>query len=380
MTHLKFLNSEELKASRICFELGLPRLFYWFLYGIIAMLCAATVYAWLGSIDEVVRAPALLRTTYHSSEIKTEISGKIIEKNYSHSQQVEAGDLLFVLEYSSLEANLGTAEQELLRLQRMRQDARYVHGVLTGNSAAAGSHEAKRRAELIHLESERLKLHMEKANREFEREQGLPTAARVQTRLQDLEMTSQLAESQYRMYTLQEIQKLSDELDSLAGRIEDVRRQIVQYRKHRLAAEVRAPISGWIDEVLRLNEGDLVAAGQPVLRIIPEQADQVSLEIIVPTNDIPRLKEGQTIRMQFPGLSSAEYGYALGRVTSVPRDAKIMNETPVFIVGGELDQNWLENNHGERVWLSAGMQADSRIIVRTRPIWRYVLEKLGFIL
>lgn len=63
---------------------------------------------------------------------------------------------------------------------------------------------------------------------------------------------------------------------------------------------IRAPQNGFVIRALRQGIGEMVKAGEPVVTIMPDHPEKAA-EIYVSPNDVPLLKKGQKVRLQFDG-------------------------------------------------------------------------------
>jgi multidrug resistance efflux pump len=330
---IRFITPKELKKSRAFFELSLPKAFYWFLYGVLALLVAAIIWAWLGSMEIIVKAPAVLRSDRSTSEIVSETTGLLMEKNFTHGERVAQGQLLWALDRTDLDVAISSARSEELRLQRDLENLRAVDALLEGRVYLTTSQEALRQVRLIELEQRRLSLLTAQARREWEQEAALPSNARTAQRLSELEEAYLLAQAHEERYTLEQKQFLNDELLNLDRQLEDLARNQAQLDRQMRATEVRAPLEGVVDEITRLNLGDLLPAGTVILRIFPLDPGELRADILVASNDIAQLEPDMEFRLTFPGYSPSEYGYLRGKVLNVPQDAwRIPGEAPVFPV------------------------------------------------
>jgi len=379
---IRFLTHEELKHSRAFFELTLPRPFTWFLYGVIILLISGFLYAWLGELEVVVRAPVVLRPRQNVSEVKSSLTGMVTEKAFIQGQTSKAGDLLWTLDTRTLSAQREGALGQLRRAESLLADTQIVREALGGlqESLPGENTEAGRKIQLFLKEEHRLSLLADQALRDWDLEKGLPLSSRTPTRIKDLETAAQMSRGQLESFRLSQKQAYSDQEKSLTSEVENLTSQLASLDQQLRGAQVRSPLDGWVEEVKKFNVGDVILAGETLVRIVPESARDLKAELMVASNDIAEIKPGMIFRLIFPKLPPSEFGQLEGTLESVPQDAWLQPDAPpVFQLQGSLSQLWMENNQGLRIDLKAGMTAEARIILKKKAIWRFLLEKLDFL-
>ncbi|MCJ8343820.1 MAG: HlyD family secretion protein, partial [Cetobacterium sp.] len=141
---------------------------------------------------------------------------------------------------------------------------------------------------------------------------------------------------------------------------------------------VKAPVDGKLNVNINLEQGVVLQTGAMVANIIPD-SDTYKVDLMIPTNDIANIKDGEEIKYSFEALPYREYGFLEGKVESISPDSKIDNEKGIaFFVGeGSLNSNSLYSNKGEESFIKSGMMCEARIITRKEKMLYYLLEKIG---
>lgn len=173
---------------------------------------------------------------------------------------------------------------------------------------------------------------------------------------------------------------MNDECEVSERELEAQGKRVAGLRSLIGESETRAPIAGCVEELMKLNSGDHVFAGEEILRIVPEGSGDLKLELRVDAREMAGLRAGMPVSLRFPGLPPSKYGLAEGLIDRVPSDASADGGNVVyFSLDAHLGKSFLESRGGERVLLKAGMSADARIIVKRERILQLILEKLDFI-
>ena len=85
-------------------------------------------------------------------------------------------------------------------------------------------------------------------------------------------------------------------------------------------AELRAPVSGTVQQLAIATIGGVVQPAQAVMVIVPDGATPV-VEANILNKDIGFIREGQTVRVKLEAFPFTDYGIVPGVVESISRDA-----------------------------------------------------------
>lgn len=382
MKDIFFLTPKELKESRSFFELRLPKAFDWFLWGMLALLIAGSLWAAFGQMDVIVRGAALLQPKQNVSEIVSALTGQVTSKRFVNGQKIKRGDILWTLDNREYKVDRSVTLQQLERDRKHLDDLIMVGNVLSYPETVLpeSAKDARRMAEIILTEDRRLELLVKQAQRVLDQQMLLPESSRTRTKVQDLETSLQIAKIEWDSYRKSKIQINYESINSLLGSVEGLERHLAELDQEILSSEVRSPLDGWVEEITKFNVGDTIVAGMTLVRVVPENARDIKTVITVSSDDIAEIREGMEFRLIFPKLPSSEFGQLHGTIDIVPEDAWSINgSSRVFQLEGILSRLWVENSRGLRIDLKSGMSADARIVIKQKPIWRFILEKLDFL-
>lgn len=146
-------------------------------------------------------------------------------------------------------------------------------------------------------------------------------------------------------------------------------------------AELRAPVTGFVNDVRVSTVGGFVNAGDMIMQIVP-QGDKLLVETRVTPKDIAFLKVGDPTVVKVTAYDFSIYGGLKGKVTNISADS-IYDETErqaYYIVTVETDRAFIEAN-GRKLPIMPGMVCDVEIITGSKSILSYlfkpVLKALG---
>jgi HlyD family secretion protein len=92
------------------------------------------------------------------------------------------------------------------------------------------------------------------------------------------------------------------ELRVLEPQITDLRQQLAAYRERRDRMELRAPVSGVVNEVNVATLGEVVPPGKTLVSIVPTAEDMV-IEFRIAVTDIDAIEPGQAARLRFSAFN-----------------------------------------------------------------------------
>lgn len=140
---------------------------------------------------------------------------------------------------------------------------------------------------------------------------------------------------------------------------------------------VRAPMSGIVNRVLISTVGGSVAAGEPIIEIVPVES-VLLIDAAVRPSDIANVRLGQKARIEITAYNSSIFGWLQGEVVAISPDA-IFNEAQkesfytvqVRTVGTMKDAN------GKPLQIGPGMVAMVSLLGEKRSVLSYLLTPIS---
>lgn len=355
------------------------------IHGVFTAICGALIAvsaAWAGwfPIEVVVRVPGVIRPMTNVSAVKNPLAGEIAAKEYQSGSWVESGQVLWRIDTKASELDRVNTRRQLQRLGRQWQELVAFSAALDAGAKAVAPHlsEAVSRTEAYFAHLERLELLAASKRDKWVRESLLPPGFALNQTLADLSDEWRLADLDVVRFRAQEQDAIYAEKRRLLTTIEDLENHLAEVERKLGEAEVRAPISGVVEDARKSNPGDFLVAGEEVVRIVPVPQEGLRLELRVDPRDVAEIRVGQVVRCLFAGLPPSRFGATTSAVTAISPDASLINGQAFFLVEAPLLRGWLEEKSGRRVILKPGMLVDSRIIVGAKTVLASFLEKLEF--
>ncbi len=378
--HLK--SFEDMKQSSVFFLLKPVNSIYVFLVSFCLIIASLLIWAIFAPMDDVVKAEVLLRPSQAISSIKCVANGQILTKNFENDSSVQQGELLFSLDTNVYEKELESYE----KLYLQNSDFLEIYNVLL-NSVQRDSlpdlpktNEAYVKAASYIFEKRYYETELADAKIKFERERDLPAAVYVRQKVEDLQNQYEQKEYAFESWknnqlasVLAKLKDLQTERNSIESKISELNRIIKN-------STIYAPISGRITETKKLNTGDYILAGEEILRIVPQDDISLIADIYVDSMYIARVKNGNPVKIKFPGLPPSRYGIVETEVLIVPPDMTYsLTNNPVFVVEAKIKEPFLISKDGQIANLIPGISAQARIITDRTTAMRMILRKLDFI-
>ncbi len=214
-------------------------------------------------------------------EIGSLIGGRVLEVSVQEGERVKKGEIVVTLEAA------------LLDLQIREQQSR----IAEAKANLAKIEKGPRNEEL-----RRARLDWENADREAKRLQELFAQGVVGRQQYDDAATRAATAKEW----YQELERGSRKEDVMAARaaVEREEGQLAYLQRQREETIVRSPADG-IVESLDLRPGDLVAANQPVAKIL--EADQLWVRVYIPEPQMGLAREGQSVTIKVDSYPSRAF-------------------------------------------------------------------------
>ncbi len=202
--------------------------------------------------------------------------------------------------------------------------------------------------------------------------EGRLSAARqgvARARASVAEAQAQLAEAQFDFR-----QQALNERSEIATRMAVNRETIKGASATVERAELRAPVTGYVNDLQITTIGGFVAPGEQLMQIVPT-GDKLLVEARVTPRDIAFIKEGDPANVKITAYDFAIFGGLKGHVRNISADSVYdeVERQAYYVVMVETDSAFLEKN-GQRLPIMPGMICDVEIITGRKSVLTYLLK------
>ncbi|MBB6479600.1 HlyD family secretion protein [Spirochaeta isovalerica] len=366
------LNIDDMGESRIMLERKPPRLISLFVYFLLLMLLTAFLYSWFSKIEIVVKTHGTIRPFETVSRVRSVRDGKIKTIRYKPGQYIKQGEPLIeidcdyqVQELERIQGRIDELEVKSMHLQNLRKSYEEDRNAFS----RTGEREFYERFFLYSCEKRKLELNRDAAQAKYNARESMAQFV-AKSELEELEYKLRMAELELQSFTGSSFLEVVDEYDLIKTELRSLVSQAEQLEKEISLSTIFAPISGTVNKLAELNDGDYLFSGMDILDIVPETGGRGRVEISISNQDIAGIKTGDAVSYRLPALPKEKYGVLKGNITSIPADMQKTAEG-LFLVEGSFD------NLKEFPELKSGMFVDVRITVRKRRILFHLLDKSG---
>jgi HlyD family secretion protein len=170
---------------------------------------------------------------------------------------------------------------------------------------------------------------------------------------------------------------VADQLRQIDVQLNELRPRMVELRAQIARTEVRAPVSGEVVALTIFTQGGVIQPGQTLMEIVPQDASQVIIAQVSPT-DVDNLQVGLDTEVRFPGLRERSPPIVHGRVTRISADSFTIEETGAtyFRVEIVVPAAELAKLGRSAETLRPGAPVEVQILLRKRTALQYLIEPL----
>ncbi len=155
---------------------------------------------------------------------------------------------------------------------------------------------------------------------------------------------------------LQKVAKIESEIQSadsyrfsLLGETNKIQSKVNQITQRQDAFVIRSPINGRITKVLKNGIGEYVKAQESIVTIVPT-AFQKAVELYIKPFDMPLIKEGKKVRLQFDGWPAIvfsgwpenSFGTFAGKVFAIDNDISENGKYRILVIEDDTEKSWPE--------------------------------------
>lgn len=286
-------------------------------------------------------------------------------------------------------------EQSSLQRQRLRTQLNQYHSQL----AALAKDEEQKRAELVSIDKQVAKLdatipliserasslqnlveksmapRMQWLEAEEDRvEQVRERDIQISNRRNAIAAIAAIRERQQAFRAEFEQQRLS-ELNEIENRIQSLRQELVKAEQRFTLQQLRAPVSGTVDQLIVTTIGGVVEPAQKLMTIVPDK-EPLEVEAWIENKDIGFIETGQPAENKVNTFQFTKYGTIQGKIVNISHDA-VDDEKRGLIYETRIkpETNSMTIN-GKEVRLSSGMAISAEVNLGERRLIEYILSPL----
>ena len=182
-------------------------------------------------------------------------------------------------------------------------------------------------------------------------------------------------EHQYAQYQSEFKRVLLEKEDEIIQSLLTLQQQLVRTENRIEGFHLQSPVDGVVQQITTHTIGGVVAAGETVMMIVPDDAE-LEIEAFFENKDIGFVKIGQQVEIKIDAFPFTKYGLVEGVISHLSEDA-IVDETMglIFKAVISIDKKSMESI-SKPVFVSPGMTVAVEAKTGSRRLIEYFLSPL----
>lgn len=398
-------------------------------YIIMLMFTVLLLWSILGKIDIIATAAGKLIPASNIKTIQTLTDSEIEEIYVQEGQYVKEGDKLIKFNQTEVRANINRIQNEMKALKiavarlkalltddpeqnfvyeadideylikmhsgllrsQMTEKAAKIE-VLKGQIAKAEKERDTIGAELTRIEKllpsveeriEKKKILVDEkllARLTFLEQEEELTNLQQQRNVQSKKMAEtdeniEFLKKELRQYLAEFDKNLMQELTDSREKLASYQQELVKYEEALKRTVVRAPLSGYVQQLVYHTRGGVVETAKPIMNIVPEDY-RLEADVMILNKDIGFVRPEQDVEIKIDSFPFTKYGTIKGTVRNISGDA-VQDEKMGLIYPSRL--TLLDNKikaDGQIVRLKPGMGVTAEIKTGKRRVIEYLLSPI----
>ncbi len=396
-------------------------------YVIMLMFAVLILWAVLGKIDIIATAAGKLMPASNIKTIQTLTDSEIEEIYVQEGQYVKEGQDLIKFNQTEVIANINRVQNEMKALEIAISR---LKALLTDNPEGNFAYDKSIDAYLIKMHSDLLKSQITEKNAKIEVLNGMIAKAEkekdtigadlrriekllpsVEERIekkkilvdqqllarltfleQEEELTNlqeqrniqakKMAETEenieylkkeLRQYLAEFDKNLMQELTENREKLASYQQELIKYDEALKRTAVKAPLSGYVQQLVYHTKGGVVETAKPIMNIVPEDY-KLEAEVMILNKDIGFVRPEQEVEIKIDSFPFTKYGTIKGSVRNISGDA-VQDEKLGLIFPSRL--TLLDNKmkaDGQIIQLRPGMSVTAEIKTGKRRVIEYLLS------
>lgn len=374
-------HSDLMFYSKELIQLKTPHELNVIFYSILIFFICIFISIFFIKIDNVVKVNGIIRTKDNNSEIKNVIDGTITSINYKPNQFVNEGDILLTLDDKEYQVVINLFESELENNKREIKCTKALLDYFETNINSYKDDEyinskINSYQKTINYYKQQLQIY----SYQYENEKNLPEAIKTPKNEKQALMEYTLCKEEYEKFKADVKSSTLETYKNLCLQNESLQQQYNQAQKKYSYLKIKAPVSGYIQEISSLNKGDYIFENQQILKIIPANQNDYRVELFIPPKNIGEISEGMHVKYRLSAFPFFEYRGAGGVITNMDPDIREDNfNNLVYCVYSDLDKTKFTNYKGTEYPVRAGIEVDARIVLEKITLVSYIFRKMGYL-
>lgn len=176
-----------------------------------------------------------------------------------------------------------------------------------------------------------------------------------------------------RQYLAEFDKNLMQELTENREKLASYQQELVKYREALKRTVVKAPLSGYVQQLVYHTKGGIVETAKPIMNIVPENY-KLEAQVMILNKDIGFVRPEQDVEIKIDSFPFTKYGTLKGKVRNISGDA-VQDEKLGLVFNARLTlfDNKIKAD-GQIIRLKPGMSVTAEIKTGKRRVIEYLLS------
>ena len=192
-------------------------------------------------------------------------------------------------------------------------------------------------------------------------------------KMAETEANIESLKKQKRQYLAEFDKNLMQELTENREQLESYQQELIKYQEALKRTVVKAPLSGYVQQLVYHTKGGVVETAKPIMNLVPEDY-KLEAEVQILNKDIGFVRPEQDVEIKIDSFPFTKYGTIKGKVRNISGDA-IQDEKFGLVFNARL--TLLDNKikaDGQIIQLKPGMSVTAEIKTGKRRVIEYLLS------
>jgi HlyD family secretion protein/adhesin transport system membrane fusion protein len=168
-------------------------------------------------------------------------------------------------------------------------------------------------------------------------------------------------------------QEALKEMGQVTSELAQVRESMKKSEDRVTRLNVRAPVSGYVQDMKIKTVGAVIPAGGILMNVVPAD-ETLRIEARIQPKDIGHVDVGQPVKVKVTSYDFSRYGHVMGELTSVSATTFVDEENNPYYKGYvRLERDYV-GDHPERNRILPGMTVQADIITGDKTLLQYLLK------
>lgn len=192
-------------------------------------------------------------------------------------------------------------------------------------------------------------------------------------KMAETEANIEALKKQRRQYLAEFDKNIMQELTESREKLASYRQELIKYEEALKRTIVKAPLSGYVQQLVYHTRGGVVETAKPIMNLVPEDY-KLEAEVQILNKDIGFVRPEQEVEIKIDSFPFTKYGTIKGKVRNISGDA-IQDEKQGLVFNARLTlaDNKIKAD-GQIIQLKPGMSVTAEIKTGKRRVIEYLLS------